>query len=164
MPGGCSNSCPLSRWCHPTISSFVVPLSSRLQSFPVSGSFLRTQLFTSGGQSTGVSLLASVLLMNILDWFPLGLTGWILQSKGLSTVFSNTAVQKHQFIYLFIYLICSEFCHILKWSSHGLTCVPHPNPPSHVPLHPLPLGLPRAPGPSACLMHPTWAGDLFHPR
>ena len=69
-------------------------------------------------------------------------------------------------IYLFIYLfyfICSEFCHTLKRNSHGFTCFPHPVPPSHLPLHPLPPGLPSAPGPSACLMHPTWAGDLFHP-
>ena len=59
---------------------------------------------------------------------------------------------------------CSGFCHTLKWISHGFTCVPHPDPPSHLPLHPIPLGLPRAPCPSACLMHPTWDGDLFHPR
>ena len=59
---------------------------------------------------------------------------------------------------------CSGFCHTLTWISHGFTCVPHPDPPSHLPLHPLPLGFPSAPGPSACLMHPTWAGDLFHPR
>ena len=62
------------------------------------------------------------------------------------------------------FFICSGFCHTLKWNSHGLTCVSHPNPPSHLPLHPLPLGFPSAPGLSACLMHPTWAGDLFHPR
>ena len=66
------------------------------------------------------------------------------------------------FIYLFIYFNCSEFCHTLKWNIHGFTCVPHPDPPSHLPLHPLPLGLPSAPGPSACLMHATWACDLFH--
>ena len=64
--------------------------------------------------------------------------------------------------YYFFY--CSGFCHTLKWNSHGFTCVPHPDPPSHLPLHLIPLGLPSAPGPSACLMHPTWAGDLFHPR
>ena len=79
------------------------------------------------------------------------------------------------FYFFFIFLIfiswrlitlqyCSGFCHTLKWISHGFTCVPHPDPPSHLPLHPIPLGLPSAPGPSACLMHPTWAGDLFHPR
>ena len=62
------------------------------------------------------------------------------------------------------FLICSEFCHTLKWNSHGFTCVPHPDPPSHLPLHLLPLGLPSTPGPRTCLMHPTWAGDLFHPR
>ena len=90
-----SNSCPLSRWCHPTISSSVVPFS-HLQSFPASGSFPMSQFFTSGGQSIGAS--ASVLPMNIQNWFPLGLTGLIfLQSKGLSRVFSNTIVQKHQF-------------------------------------------------------------------
>ena len=93
-----SNSCPLSRWCHPTISSSVVPFSSRLQSFPASGFFPVSQFFTSGGQSIGVSVSASVLPMNVQDWFPLGLTCLIsLQSKGLSRVFSNTTVQKHQF-------------------------------------------------------------------
>ena len=90
------NSAPLSRWCHPTISSSVIPFSSRLQSFPASGSFPVSQFFASG--STGVSASASVLAMNIQDWFLLGWTGWIsLQSKGLSRVFSNTSVQKHQF-------------------------------------------------------------------
>ena len=83
-PGACSNSCPLSQWCHPTISSSVVPFSSRPQSFLASGSFPMSQLFASGGQSIGVLASASVLPMNILDWFPLGLTGLIsLQSKGL---------------------------------------------------------------------------------
>ena len=93
-----SNSSPLSQWCHPTISSSVIPFSSCPQSFPVSGSFPMSQLFTSGGQSIAVSASASVLPMNIQDWFPLGLTGWIsLPSKGLLRVFSNTTVQKHQF-------------------------------------------------------------------
>ena len=97
-PGVYSNSCPLSQWCHPNISSSVIPFSSCLQSFPASGSFLMSQLFESGGQSIGVSASASVLPMKIQDWFPLGWTGWIsLQSKGLSRVFSNTTVQKHQF-------------------------------------------------------------------
>ena len=91
-----SNSSPSSRWCYPTIS--VVPFSSRLQSFPASGSFPMSQFFTSGGQSIGSSASASVFPMNIQDWFPLGWTGWIsLQSKGLSRVFSSTTVQKHQF-------------------------------------------------------------------
>ena len=86
-----SNSCPLSQWCHPTVSSSVVPFSSCLQSFPALGSFPMSQLFASGSQSIGVSASASVLLMNIQSWFPLGLTGLIsLQSKGLSRVFSNT--------------------------------------------------------------------------
>ena len=98
IPGAYSNSCPLSQWCHPTISSFVVPFSSCLQSFPASGSFEMSQFFPSGGQSIGVSASASVLPMIIQDWFPLGWTDWIsLQSKGLPRVFSNTTVQKHQF-------------------------------------------------------------------
>ena len=98
-PGAYSNSCPLSGWCHPTISSSVIPFSSCLQSFPASGSFQMSQFFTSGGQSIGVSASASVLPMYIQDWFPLGLTGWIsLQSKRFSRVFSNTTVQKHQFL------------------------------------------------------------------
>ena len=97
-PRACSNSCPLSQWCHPTISSFVVSLSSCLQSFPESGSIPMSQLFASGGQSIGASASASVLLMNIQDWFPLGWTGWIsLQSKGPSRAFSKTTVQNHQF-------------------------------------------------------------------
>ena len=101
-PGACSNSWPLSRWCHPTISSSAVPFFSCLQTFPESGSFLMSQFFTSGGQSIGVSASASVLPMNIQGWFPLGWTGWIsLQSKGLSRVFSNTAVQKHQFFSIY---------------------------------------------------------------
>ena len=95
-PGVYSNSCPLSQWCHPTISSSVIPFSSCLQSFPASGSFQMSQFFAKGGQSIGVSASASVLPMNIQDWFPLGWTGWIsLKSKGLWRVFSNTTVQKH---------------------------------------------------------------------
>ena len=92
------NSCPLSPWCHPTISSSTVPFSSCPQSFPASGSFPMSQLFTGGGQSIEVSASASVLPINTQDWFPLGWTGWVsLLSKGLSRVFSNTTVQKHQF-------------------------------------------------------------------
>ena len=97
-PGVHQNPCPLSRWCHPTIPSSVVPFSSCPQSFPASGSFPMSQLFSSGGQSTGVSALASVLPMNTQGWSPLGWTGLIfLQSKRLSKIFSNTTVQKHQF-------------------------------------------------------------------
>ena len=93
-----SNSCPSSRWCHPTTSSSVTPFSSCPQSFPASSSFPMSQLSASGGQSIGASASASVLLMNTQGWFPLGLTGLIsLLSKGLSRVFSNTTVQKHQF-------------------------------------------------------------------
>ena len=97
-PGVHSNSCPSHRWCHPAISSSFFPFTSCPQSLPASKSFPMSQLFTWGGQSTGVSALTSVLPMNTQDWSPLGWTGWIsLQSKGLSRVFSNTTVQKHQF-------------------------------------------------------------------
>ena len=93
-----SNSCPLSHWCHPAISSSVEPFSSFPQSLPASESFPMSQLFTWGGQSIGVSASASFLPKNTQDWSPLGWTGWIsLQSKGLSRVFSNTTEQKHQF-------------------------------------------------------------------
>ena len=97
-PGIYPNSCPLSWWCHPAILSFVSPFSSCPQSLPASESFPMSQLFTSGGRSIGVSASASVLPMNTQDWCPLEWTGWIfLQSKGLSRVFFNTTVQKHQF-------------------------------------------------------------------
>ena len=97
-PGAYSNSCPLSQWCHSAISSSVVPFSSCPQSLRASGSFPMSQFFPSGGQSIGVSALTSVHPMNPEDWSPLGWTSWIsLQSKGLSRVFSNTTVQKHQF-------------------------------------------------------------------
>ena len=97
-PGVHLNPCPLSQWCHPTISSSVVPFSFCLQSFPELGSFQMSQLFASSGQSIGVSASASVLPKNTQDWSPLGWTDWIsLQSNGLSRVFSNTTVQKHQF-------------------------------------------------------------------
>ena len=96
-PRACSNSCPSSQWCHPTTSSSVVP-STYLQSFPASKSFPRSPFFALVGQSIGASALASVLPKNTQDWSPLEWTGWIsLQSKGLSRVFSNTTVQKHQF-------------------------------------------------------------------
>ena len=102
------NSCPSSRWCHPTISSSVVPFSSCPQSFSASGSFQMSQLFASGGQSIGASASTSVLPMNTQDWSPLGWTGWIsLQSKGLSRVFSNTTVQKHSSFSMSKLLLCS---------------------------------------------------------
>ena len=105
-PGVHSNSCPSSRWCHPTISSAVVPFSSCPQPFPASGSFPMSQLFAWGGQSIGVSASASVLPTNTQGWSPLGWTGWIsLQSKGLSRVFSSTTVQKHQFFSAQLFLI-----------------------------------------------------------
>ena len=98
IPRAYSNSCPLSQWCHPTISSSVVPFSSHLQTFPASESFQMSQLFASGTRSIRVSASTEVLPMNIQDWSPLRWTGWIsLQSKGLSGVFSNTTVQKDQF-------------------------------------------------------------------
>ena len=107
-----SNSCPLSWWCHPTISSSVVPFSYRPQSFPASGSFPMSQFFASGGQSIGAS--ASVLPMNIQDWFPLELTGLIsLLSKGLSRVFSSTTVRKHQLFSAQLYLWSNT--HIHTW-------------------------------------------------
>ena len=132
-PGVYSNSCPLSRWCHSTISSSIVPFSSHLQSFPESGSFPTIQFFISGGQKIRVSASASVLPVNIQDWFPLGWTGWIsLLSKRLSRVFSTTTVQKPQFIraqltlFLFIYsfiyfyfTIMYCFCHTSTWIRHG---------------------------------------------
>ena len=113
-PGACSNSCRSSQWCHPAISSSVVPFSFCPQSLPLSEFFPMSQLFTWGGQSTGVSALASVLPMNTQDWSPLGLTSWIsLQSKGLSRVFSNTTVQKHQFFRAQLSSQCNS--HIHTW-------------------------------------------------
>ena len=97
-PKACSNSCPWNRWCYPTITYSVIPFSSCLQSFPIAGSFPMSQFIAWGGQSIRASASTSILSMNIPDWFPLGLTGFIsLQSKGLSKVFSNTTVQRHQF-------------------------------------------------------------------
>ena len=107
-------------WCHPIISSSVIPFSSCLQSFLASGSFPMSQLFASGGQSTGVSASASVLPMNIQDWFPLGWTGWIsLLFKGLSRVFSNTTVQKHQFFGAQLYSPTLTSIHDY-WKNHSL--------------------------------------------
>ena len=106
------NSCALSQWCHPTISSSVIPFSSHLQSFPASGSFQMSQFFTSGGQSIGVSASTSVLPKNIQYSFSLGWMGWIsLQSKGLSRVFSNTTVQKHQFLCIQLSLQSNSHTH-----------------------------------------------------
>ena len=115
-----SNSCPLSWWCHPTILSSVVPLSSCLLSFPASESFPVCQFFTSGGQSIGVSASASVLPMNIQDWFPLGWTDLIsLQSKGGSSIFSNTTVQKHQFFGVQLSLWSKSHIHTWLLESHS---------------------------------------------
>ena len=112
-PEGYRNSCPSSQWCHPTISSSVLPLFFCLQSFPASGSFPRNQFFTSG-QSIGVSASASVLPVSIQDWFPLGLSSWIsLQPKGLSRVFSNPTVKKHQFFGAQLSLWSN--CHMRTW-------------------------------------------------
>ena len=114
-PGIYSNSCPLSQWCHPTISPSVIHFSSCLQSFPASGSFPVNQCFALGGRSIGVSASTSVLPVNTQDWFPLGWTGWIsLQSKGLSRVFSNTTVQKHHFFGAQVFLWKQIYFHKKK--------------------------------------------------
>ena len=118
----CSDSCPLSQWCHPTISSSVGPFSCCLQSFPASGSFPMSQLFPSGGQSIGASASALVLPMNIQGWFLLGLTGLIcLLSKGLSRVLSSSTVQKHQFFSAQPYLWSNSHIHtwLLEKSLHS---------------------------------------------
>ena len=118
-----SNSCALSQWCHPTISSSVVRFSSCLQSFPATGSSPMCQFFASGGWSIGVSASTSVLPMNIQDWFPLGLTSWVFfQSKGLSRVFSNTTVQKHQFFCAQLYSQSNSHIHTwpLEKPNHSL--------------------------------------------
>ena len=118
-PKDCSNSCPLSRWCHPAISSSVTPFSSCPQSFPASRTFPMSQLCTLGGQSIGASASASVLPMNIQDWFPLGLTGLIsLLSKGLLKVFSSTTVQKHQF-FTAQPSLWSHICTWILWENHS---------------------------------------------
>ena len=124
-PGVHPNPCPLSQWCHPTISFSVVPFSSCPQSFPASGSFQISQLFASGGQRTGVSASASVLPMNIQSWFPLEWTGWIfLQSKGFSRVFCNTTVQKHQFFDLLSHPTLTSIHDYWKWC-YSLCNFPH---------------------------------------
>ena len=121
-PTACSHSCPLNRWYHTIISSSVIPFSSCPQSLPASGSFPMSLLFTSGGQRIGVSVSASVLPMNTQDWSPLGWTGWIsLQPKGLSRVFSNTTVQKHQFFSTQLSLWSSSHIHTCDLKSiHAL--------------------------------------------
>ena len=125
-PRACSDSCPSSQWCYPTILSSVIPFSSHLQSFLASGSFPMNQFFATGGQSIGVSASALVLPMNIQDWFPLGWDSWSsLQSKGLSRVFSNTTVQKHQFFGAQLSLWFNS--HIYTW----LGCENHDHSQSH---------------------------------
>ena len=120
-PGVYSNPCPLSQWCHPTISSSVIPFFSCLQPFPASGSFLMSHFFASGGQSVGVSASASVLPMNIQDWFPIWWIHWIsLQSKGLSRVFSNTTVQKHLFFGAHLSLWSTLTSILDHWKNHSL--------------------------------------------
>ena len=120
-PGACSNSIPLSQWCHPTVSSSVGIFSCGLQSFPASVFFPMSQFFISGGQSIGVSPSASVIPMNIQGWFPLGLTAWISsQSKGLSRVFSNTTIQKNQFFGTQPFLWSNSHMHIWLLGKHSL--------------------------------------------
>ena len=131
IPGVHPNLCPLSRQCHPTILSSFVPFSSCPQSFPTSGSFQMSQLFTSGGQNIGVSASTSVLPMNTQDWSPLGWTGWIsLQFKGLSRVLSNTTVQKHhssQSLFVYSLLISCKtvetVSHFIFWAPKSLQMV-----------------------------------------
>ena len=119
LPEFTQTSCSSSRWCHPAISSSVITISSCPQSLPASGSFPMSQLFASGGQSIGVSTSTSVPPMNTQDWSPLGWTGWIsLQSKGLSRVFSNTTVQKHQF-FSFLHHPTLTYIHD-QWKNHSL--------------------------------------------
>ena len=116
-----SNSCPSSRWCQSAITSSVIPFSSCPQSLPASRSFPTSQLFAWGGQSIGVSASASVLPMNIQDWFPLAWTGWIsLQSKGLSTVLSNTTVGKHQFFSTQLSSQSNSHIHTWPLENHSL--------------------------------------------
>ena len=123
-PEVCLNSCPLSRWCYPTISSSAAPFSSCLQSLPASGSFLMSQLFKLGGQSIGVSASASVLPMNIQRWFLLGLIGLIcLLSKGLSRVFSSTTIQKHQCGENFRHSVLSVKGSYSHWVKLGVNCI-----------------------------------------
>ena len=141
-PGACSNSCPSNQWCHPTISSSVIPFSSCLQSCPASESFpmVWSPYCPRDSQESSTPQFKSI------------------NSSALSFIFFffNWRLITLQY--------CSGFCHTLTWISHGVTHIPHPDPPSHLPLHPIPLCLPSAPGPSTCLMHPAWAGELFHYR
>ena len=121
-PGACSNSCPLSWWCHPNISSSVSPFSSCLQSLPTSGSFPMSQFFAWGGQRIGISALASVLPMNIQDWFLLAWTGWIsLQSKGLSRVFSSQNLKASTLRQSAILMVQLSHLHMTSWKTIGLT-------------------------------------------
>ena len=123
-PGACSNSCPLSQWCHPAISSSVVPFSSCLQSFPASGSFPVSQFFTSGGRSIGVSALASVLLMSVQDWFPLGLAGLILQWDNLNKLFAQPSnfCSTRFLVWYSILWVSQGFLNLQPWS---LSSAPH---------------------------------------
>ena len=123
IPRACSNSCALIWWCHPTISSSVIPFSAYIQSFPASGSFPRIQFFASGGRRIGALASVWVLPMNIQDWFTLGLTGWIsLQSKGLSRIFPDTTVQKHAFFVVQLshpYMTTGKTTTLTRWAFFG---------------------------------------------
>ena len=124
--GICSNSYPLSQWCLPAILSSVATFSSCSQSFPASGSFPMNQLFAAGGQSIGTSASASVLPMNVQGWFPLGLTGLILQSKGLSRVFSSTTTWKHALVPSILVKILDTILRLLYLSQNLLNCKSNP--------------------------------------
>ena len=155
----CSNSCPSNWWYHPTILSSVIPFVSCLQSFPSIRVFsnesvlhIRWPKYWSFSFNISPSNEYSGLISFRIDWFDL------LAVQGTLKSF----LQHHSLFFFISWRLitlqyCSGFCHTSTWISHGYTCIPHPDPPFHLPLHPIPLGLPSAPGPSTCLMHPTWA-------
>ena len=160
----CSNSCPLSQWCYPTIilchqglSLILIFPSIRVFS---SESPLHIRWPKYWNCITSPSNEYSGLISFRIDWFDLFAVQGTLKNLLFFFFFSFVFISWR----LITLQYCSGFCHTLTWISHGFTSISHPNPPSHLPLHPIPLGLPSAPGPSTCLMHPAWAGDLFHPR
>ena len=174
-----SNSCSLIHWCHPTISTSVVPFSSHLHSikdfFKWVSSLIRWPKYWSFSFNISPSNEYSGLISFRMDWLELLAVQWTFKSL-LQHHSSKTSILFLSFFFFFLHFFpfifiswrlttlqyCTGFCHTLTWIRHGFTCVPHPDPPSHLSTQPIPLGLPSAPG--ICLMHPAWAGDLFHPR